>query len=168
MAVFNLKDLMPLFAVVLGALVVYSSTVRIEQKKRTADARALAGMLAAEIGVIIQNAQRRGYEEFYRGYLKEFETGNFDLLPTISGMNDQLPHIFAANIHRLGLLDHEVCCDVVSWYNSFQGIKYDLIELSSGNVLQDERAQLLRDGLEIWKMELEGKAPALVQTLKAV
>lgn len=163
-----IESLTPLGAVVLGAFVVHWSTTRMEKKRRTADARALAGMLAAEISVTIQNVERRGYEKFYRYYLKEFESGKFDLLPTIRGMHGKLPDIFAANIHRLGLLDHEVCCDVVSWYGSFQGIKYDLIELSAGKVLQEESAQLLRDVLEIWKVELEGKAPALIQTLKAV
>ena len=41
------------------------------------DAKALAGMLAAEMDTTIRHAERRHYEEHYRQFLERFEAGNF-------------------------------------------------------------------------------------------
>lgn len=159
---------MPLAAVLLGAFVVHFSTTRLEQKRRMHDAKALAGMLAAEIDTTIRHAERRGYEAHYRHFLKRFEAGNFSEMPSIRGMDDKLPDIAAASVDRLGLLDPELSRDVVSWYGSLRGIKIDLLELGTGKVPHEECAPLLREALEIWVTDLNGKAPSLVERLRGV
>lgn len=162
------RALMPLAGVLLGALVVHFSTTRLEQRRRMLDAKALAGMLAAEIDATIRHAERRGYEEHYRHFLKRFDAGNFCEMPSIRGMDDKLPDIAAGSVDRLGLLDPELSRDVVFWYGSLRGIKIDLLELGSGNVPHDECAPLLRDVLDIWVTELNGKGPTLVERLRRV
>ena len=62
----TLRALIPLVGVLLGALVVHFSTTRLEWKRRKVDARALAGMLAAEMDTMVRHAERWGYEEHYR------------------------------------------------------------------------------------------------------
>ena len=162
------RTLIPLAGVLLGALVVHFSTTRLEQRRRKLDAKALAGMLAAEIDTTIQHAERRGYEEHYRHFLERFEAGSFGDMPKVRGMDDKLPDIAAASVDRLGLLDPELSRDVVSWYGSLRGIKIDLVELGSGNVPRDECAPLLRDVLDIWVTDLKGRGPALVERLRRV
>lgn len=160
------RALMPLAGVLLGALVVHFSTTRLEQRRRMLDAKALAGMLAAEIDTTIRHAERRGYEEHYRHFVKRFEAGSFCEMPSIRGMDDKLPDIAAASVDRLGLLDPELCRDVVSWYGSLRGIKIDLLELGSGKVPHDECAPLLREVLDIWVTDVNGRAPSLVERLR--
>ena len=163
-----IKALMPLAGVLVGALVVHLSTDRLDRKRRLVDARALAGMLAAEIDTTIRHAERRNYEGHYLYFLKRFESGDFQEMPSIRGMDDKLPDIAAASIGKLGLLDPELSRDVVSWYGSLRGIKVDLLELGSKKVPQDECAPLLRDVLDIWATDLKGTAPALVEKLRRV
>lgn len=160
------RALIPLAGVLLGALVVHFSTTRLEQRRRMLDAKALAGMLAAEIDTTIRHAERRGYEEHYRHFVKRFEAGSFCEMPSIRGMDDKLPDIAAASVDRLGLLDPELCRDVVSWYGSLRGIKIDLLELGSGKVPHDECAPLLREVLDIWVTDVNGRAPSLVERLR--
>ena len=164
----TLRALIPLAGVLLGALVVHFSTTRLEWKRRKLDARALAGMLAAEMDTTIRHSDRRGYEEHYRHFLERFEAGDFAEMPSIRGMDDKLPDIAAASIDRLGLLDPELSRDVVSWYGSLRGIKIDLLELGSGKVPHDECAPLLREVLEIWMTDVKGRAPSLVERLGRV
>ena len=164
----TLRTLIPLAGVLLGALVVHFSTTRLESKRRKLDARALAGMLAAEMDTMIGHAERRGYEEHYRHFLERFQSGDFAEMPSIRGMDDKLPDIAAASIERLGLLDPELSRDVVSWYGSLRGIKIDLLELGSGKVPHDECAPLLREVLDIWVTDVKGGAPSLVERLGRV
>lgn len=163
-----LKSLVPLAAVLFGALVVHLSTTILDQKRRKVDARALARMLAAEIDTMIRHAERRKYEEHYRRFLERFESGDFGELPSIRGMDDKLPDIAAASIDRLGLLDPGISRDVVAWYGNLRGIKIDLVELASGKVPQNECAALLRDVLDIWETDLKGAAPVLIGKLRRV
>ena len=163
-----LRALIPLAGVLLGALVVHLSTTRLEQRRRELDAKALAGMLAAEIDTTVRHAERRGYEEHYRHFLERFEAGNYSEMPSIRGMDDKLPDIAAASIDRLGLLDAELSRDIVSWYGSLRGIKIDLLELGSGKVPHDECAPLLRDVLDIWVTDVCGSASSLVERLRRV
>ena len=164
----TLRALIPLAAVLLGALVVHFSTTWLEWKRRKLDARALARMLAAEMDTMMRHAERRGYEEHYRHFLERFEAGDFAEIPGIRGMDDKLPEIAAASIERLGLLDPELGRDVVSWYGSVRGIKIDLLELGSGKVPHDECAPLLREVLDIWVTDVKGRAPSLVERLGRV
>lgn len=163
-----LKSMVPLAAVLLGALVVHLSTAVLDQKRRKVDARALAGMLAAEIETTIRHAERRKYEEHYRRFLNRFESEDFGELPSIRGMDDELPDIAAASIDRLGLLGPEIGRDVVAWYGDLRGIKIDLVELASGKIPQDERAALLKEVLDIWETDLKGAAPILVERVRRV
>lgn len=164
----TLRALVPLAGVLLGALVVHFSTTRLEAKRRKLDARALAGMLAAEMDSMIRHAERRGYEEHYRHFLERFEARDFAEMPSIRGMDDRLPDVAAASVDRLGLLDPELSRDVVSWYGSLRGIKIDLLELGSGKVPHDECARLLREVLDIWMTDVKGRAPTLVERLGRV
>ena len=163
-----LRALIPLAGVLLGALVVHFSTTRLEWKRRKLDARALAGMLAAEMDTMIRHAERRGYEEHYRHFLERFEAGDFAEMPGIRGMDDKLPDIAAASVDRLGLLDPELSGDVVFWYGSLRGIKIDLLELASGKVPHDECAPLLREVLDIWVTDVNGRASSLIERLGRV
>ena len=162
------RTLIPLAGVLLGALVVHFSTVRLERRRRKLDARALAGMLAAEIETTIRHAERRGYEAHYRDFLQRFDAGNFGEMPSIRGMNDKLPDIAAASVDRLGLLDPELSRDVVSWYGSLRGIKFDLLELGAGMVPRDECAPLLREVLDIWVKDVKARGPSLIERLRSV
>lgn len=58
----TLRVLIPLVEVLLGALVVHFSTTQRESKQRKLDARALVGMLAAEMDAMIRHAEWRGYQ----------------------------------------------------------------------------------------------------------
>ena len=145
-----LKSLIPLAGVLLGALVVHLSTSLLDRNRRKIDASSLAGILAAEIEATIRHADRRNYEQHYRDFLEQFESGNFHEMPGIRGMDDKLPEIAASSIGKLGLLAPDVSRDVIAWYGDFRGIKIDLLELSSGEVPQNECAPLLREVLEIW------------------
>ena len=162
------RALTPLAGVLLGALVVHFSTTRLEQRRRELDARALAGMLAAEIDTTVRHAERRAYEEHYRRFLERFEAGIYDEMASIRGMDDKLPDIAAASVDRLGLLDPELSRDIVSWYGGLRGIKIDLLELGSGKVPHDECAPLLRDVLDIWVTDVHGSASSLIERLRRV
>ena len=164
----TLRALIPLVGVLLGALVVHFGTTRLEWKRRKLDARALAGMLAAEMDTMIRHAERRGYEEHYRYFLERFEAGDFAEMPGIRGMDDKLPDIAAASVDRLGLLDPQLSRDVVFWYGSLRGIKIDLLELACGKVPHDECAPLLREVLDIWVTDVNGRAPSLIERLGRV
>ena len=164
----GLKAFVPLAGVLVGALVVHLSAFRLERNRRKTDARALSGMLAAEIDTTIKHADRRGYEGHYRYFLERFEAGHFEEMPGIRGLDDKLPDIAAASIERLGLLVPEVSRDVVAWYSSLRGIKIDLVDLGSGQIPQSECAPLLREVLDIWMTDLKGAAPALVEKLRQV
>ncbi|MCY4304935.1 MAG: hypothetical protein OXC62_09205 [Aestuariivita sp.] len=162
--------LIPLAAVIVGGLVVHYSTTHLEQKQRKRNAKALAGMLAAEIESTLRHIERRQYEKHYRFYLKRFEKGLFDERPGIRGLDDKLPDIAAATIDKLGLLDPALSCDVLSWYNNLRGIKIDLLELSTKtkDVLNEECAPLLKEVTNIWLIDIKGKAPSLIKRLKQV
>ncbi len=160
------RDFLPLIAVFVGALAVYLSTTAVNNRQRTADARAVAVMLAAEIEAIMRNADARNYEEYYREFLGRFELGNFTEMPRIYGMKNDLPDIVAANVDRLGLLGPDLCYDVVSWYGHLQSITSDLIELESESVSDDQCAAFLCEDLKIWQDEVKCKAPALIERLR--
>ncbi|MCY4140471.1 MAG: hypothetical protein OXF56_19670 [Rhodobacteraceae bacterium] len=125
-------------------------------------------MLAAEIGMTIRHAERRGYEEYFRHFLERFDAGDFSGMPSIRGMDDRLPEIAAATVDRLGLLASELIRDVVSWYGNLRGIKIDLLELGAGIVPHDECAPLLREVLDIWVKDVKATAPSLVERLRHI
>ena len=154
--------------VLLGALVVYFSTVAHEKRNRRLETKALAAMLSAEIESILHHAIRRNYEEYYKQYLDLYKSTELKSYPSIRGLNEELPEIVAVSIDRLGLLGPELCRDLISWHSSLRGIKIDLIELSSGNVPNYEREELIEQNLKIWNSEVKGKAPELTQRLKNI
>ena len=117
---------------------------------------------------MIRHAERRGYEEHYRHFLERFEARDFAEMPGIQGMDDKLPDIAAASVDRLGLLDPQLSRDVVFWYGRLRGIKIDLLELACGKVPHDECAPLLREVLDIWVTDVNGRAPSLIERLGRV
>ena len=154
--------------VLLGALAVYFSTVAHEKRNRRLETQALAAMLSAEIESILLHAKRRNYEEYYKQHLDSFKSRELSSYPSIRGLNENLPEIIAISIDRLGLLGPDLCRELISWYSSLQGIKIDLIELSSGNVHHYEREELIKQNLKIWNSEVKGKAPELIHRLKNI
>lgn len=138
-----------------GVILGIASNFGIEWYRNNQRARSIAGMVAAEIAVQIEQADERAYIELFTQIASKLRASGTASYPNFFSNGPEVNPLYDLIKSDIGILGPEYSYLVSKYYLNANSIRFDVVRLSSMNLERSAHLGIIEGNIRFWQTTRE-------------